>query len=49
MTEIIRSSAVDLAVKIDSRELSSVEVTQAHLERIAAVEPEVHAFLHIDS
>jgi aspartyl-tRNA(Asn)/glutamyl-tRNA(Gln) amidotransferase subunit A len=28
-------------------EVSAVEVTRAHLDRIAAVEPDVHAFLHI--
>ena len=49
MTEIIRASAVDLAAKIKSRELSSVEVTRAHLDRIASVDTEVHAFLYVDS
>jgi len=48
MTDIIRTSAVDLAAKIRSRELSSVEVTRTHLERIATVDPEVHAFLYVD-
>ena len=48
MNEIIGSTAVDLAAKIKSRELSSVEVTRAHLDRIHAVDGEVHAFLHID-
>jgi aspartyl-tRNA(Asn)/glutamyl-tRNA(Gln) amidotransferase subunit A len=46
---IIRATAVDLAAKIKSRELSSVEVTRAHLQRIEAVDPAVHAFLYIDS
>lgn len=36
-----------LADKIHSREVSSVEVTQAHLDRIAAVDSEYHAFLHV--
>ena len=49
MNAIIRATAVDLAAKIKSRELSSVEVTRAHLQRIEAVDPAVHAFLHIDS
>jgi aspartyl-tRNA(Asn)/glutamyl-tRNA(Gln) amidotransferase subunit A len=48
MNEILRATAVELAAKIKSRELSSVEVIRAHLERIAAVDPDVHAFLHID-
>jgi aspartyl-tRNA(Asn)/glutamyl-tRNA(Gln) amidotransferase subunit A len=41
-------TAVDLAAKIHSGELSSVEVTQTHLDRIAAVDDQVHAFLHVD-
>ena len=49
MNAIIRATAVDLAAKIKSRELSSVEVTRAHLQRIEAVDPAVHAFLYIDS
>jgi aspartyl-tRNA(Asn)/glutamyl-tRNA(Gln) amidotransferase subunit A len=49
MNAIIRATAADLAAKIKSRELSSVEVTVAHLQRIEAVDPAVHAFLHIDS
>jgi aspartyl-tRNA(Asn)/glutamyl-tRNA(Gln) amidotransferase subunit A len=46
---IIRATAVDLAAKIKSRELSSVEVTRAHLQRIEEVDRAVHAFLYIDS
>ena len=45
---IIKETAVDLAAKIRSRELSSVEVTQAHLDRIDEVDGDVHAFLHVD-
>ena len=46
---MIKHPAVELAAKIHSGELSSVEVTQAHLDRIAAVDDQVHAFLHVDS
>jgi aspartyl-tRNA(Asn)/glutamyl-tRNA(Gln) amidotransferase subunit A len=49
VSEILRATAADLAGKIRSGELSSVDVTRAHLERIAAVDRDVHAFLHIDS
>jgi aspartyl-tRNA(Asn)/glutamyl-tRNA(Gln) amidotransferase subunit A len=49
VSEIVRASAVELAAKIKSRELSSVEVTRAHLDRIASVDTEVHAFLYVDS
>ncbi|WOF21549.1 Asp-tRNA(Asn)/Glu-tRNA(Gln) amidotransferase subunit GatA [Microbacterium betulae] len=47
MGEIIRLSAADLAEKLASGEVSSVEATQAHLDRIAAVDADVHAFLHV--
>ena len=40
-------SAADLAAKLASGEVSSVEATQAHLDRIAAVDGDVHAFLHV--
>jgi len=47
MTDLTRLSAADLASKLASNEVSSVEATQAHLDRIAAVDGDVHAFLHI--
>ena len=40
-------TAADLAAKIHAREVSSVEVTQAHLDRIGAVNDELNAFLHV--
>jgi aspartyl-tRNA(Asn)/glutamyl-tRNA(Gln) amidotransferase subunit A len=46
--DITRASAAELAHALASRELSSVEVVQAQLDRIAAVDGEVHAFLHVD-
>ncbi len=48
-SELIRLSAADLADKLASGEVSSVEATQAHLDRIAAVDGDVHAFLHVNS
>src|SRR3954471_53456 len=48
MTDLTRMTAADLAAKIKSREVSAVEVTTAHLDRIAAVDERVHAFLHVD-
>ncbi|MFC8193620.1 Asp-tRNA(Asn)/Glu-tRNA(Gln) amidotransferase subunit GatA [Cellulomonas sp. NPDC057328] len=39
--------ASELAQRLGAREVSSVELTQAHLDRITAVEPQVHAFLHV--
>ncbi|QGU04393.1 Asp-tRNA(Asn)/Glu-tRNA(Gln) amidotransferase subunit GatA [Corynebacterium comes] len=40
-------SAAELAEKIHSREVSSREVTQAHLDRIAETDGEINAFLHV--
>lgn len=40
-------SAAELAEKIHSREVSSKEVTQAHLERINATDETLHSFLHV--
>jgi len=45
--ELIRLTAADLADKLASGEVSSVEATQAHLDRIAAVDADIHAFLHV--
>ncbi|MEV7630936.1 Asp-tRNA(Asn)/Glu-tRNA(Gln) amidotransferase subunit GatA [Microbacterium sp. NPDC089318] len=47
MSDIIRLTAAELGEKIAAGEISSVEATQAHLDRIAAVDAEVHAFLHV--
>ena len=49
MTDIITSTAAELADALARKELSAVEVTQAHLDRIAAVDGDVHAFLHVDA
>ena len=48
-TDITRASAAEIADVLARREVSAVEVTQAHLDRIAAVDGEVHAFLHVDA
>ena len=47
MTDLTRLTAAELADRLTAREVTSVEATQAHLDRIAAVEPAVHAFLHV--
>ncbi|MGH3759843.1 Asp-tRNA(Asn)/Glu-tRNA(Gln) amidotransferase subunit GatA [Actinophytocola sp.] len=49
MTEQTRMTAAELAARIHSGEVSSVEVTQAHLDRIAAIDATVHAFLYVDA
>ena len=48
MTDLTRLTAAALADKLTAGEVSSVEVTSAHLDRIAAVDGELHAFLHIN-
>jgi aspartyl-tRNA(Asn)/glutamyl-tRNA(Gln) amidotransferase subunit A len=48
MTDLTRLSAAELAAAIASGETTSVEVTEAHLERISAHDEAVHAFLHLD-
>ncbi len=49
MTDLTRLSAVQTREAITSGSASAVEVTQAHLDRIAAVDGLVHAFLHVDA
>ncbi|MBM0125588.1 Asp-tRNA(Asn)/Glu-tRNA(Gln) amidotransferase subunit GatA [Pimelobacter simplex] len=53
MSELIRKTAAELADMLAAGETTSVEVTQAHLDRIAAVDGDaeagVHAFLHVDA
>src|ERR687894_1251882 len=49
MTPLTQLPAADLASLIHIRETSAVEVVRAHLDRIAAVEPAVHAFLPLDA
>jgi len=45
----IRRSAADLAADLASGATTSVELTQASLDRIAEVDGAVHAFLHVDA
>jgi aspartyl-tRNA(Asn)/glutamyl-tRNA(Gln) amidotransferase subunit A len=45
--ELTRLTAADIAAAVASGEVSAVEVAQAHLDRIVAVDPDVHAFLHV--
>ena len=47
MTDITNLSAAALADRLAAGEISSVEATQAHLDRIADVDGDIHAFLHV--
>jgi aspartyl-tRNA(Asn)/glutamyl-tRNA(Gln) amidotransferase subunit A len=48
MSDLTRLTAHETAAAIKDRTVSAVEVTQAHLDRIAKVDGQVHAFLHVD-
>jgi aspartyl/glutamyl-tRNA(Asn/Gln) amidotransferase, A subunit len=49
MSDVTRMTASEIAALVARGEVSAVEVTQAHLDRIAAVDDRVHAFLHVDA
>ena len=46
-TELTRLTAAQIAAAIRDGEVTAAEVTDAHLARIAEVEPRVRAFLHV--
>jgi aspartyl-tRNA(Asn)/glutamyl-tRNA(Gln) amidotransferase subunit A len=47
MSDLTRMTAAKIASLVASGEVSAVEVTAAHLDRIGAVDTDVHAFLHV--
>jgi aspartyl-tRNA(Asn)/glutamyl-tRNA(Gln) amidotransferase subunit A len=49
MSDLIRRTAAELADALSAGETTSVELTEAYLDRIAAVDGDVHAFLHVDA
>jgi aspartyl-tRNA(Asn)/glutamyl-tRNA(Gln) amidotransferase subunit A len=49
VSDLTRMGAAELAAALSSGETSSVEVTRAHLGRIEAVDPALHAFLVVDA
>ena len=46
-SDLVRQRAATLATAIAEGEVSATEVAQAHLDRIADVDPRVHAFLEV--
>ncbi|HEX2704318.1 MAG TPA: amidase, partial [Candidatus Lustribacter sp.] len=48
-SDLTRASAAELADALGRRDVSAVEATQAHLDRIRAVDGPLHAFLHVDA
>jgi aspartyl-tRNA(Asn)/glutamyl-tRNA(Gln) amidotransferase subunit A len=49
MTDLTHATAAELGRRLAAREVTSVEVTQAHLDRIDAVDKSVNAFLYVDT
>ena len=49
MNELLKKSALELADMLAAGEITSVELTQACLDRIEEVDEKVHAFLHVDA
>jgi aspartyl-tRNA(Asn)/glutamyl-tRNA(Gln) amidotransferase subunit A len=48
-TDLTRSTAAELADLLAQGSVSAREVAQAHLDRTAAVDGEVHSYLHVDA
>ncbi len=48
-TQATRASALEMSDALRAGAITSVQLVQAHLDRIAAVDGPVHAFLHIDA
>ncbi|MDI6910260.1 Asp-tRNA(Asn)/Glu-tRNA(Gln) amidotransferase subunit GatA [Nocardioides sp.] len=46
---ITRRTAAEIADALAAGETTSVEITRAHIDRIAQVDGAVHAFLHVDA
>ncbi len=46
---LVRRTAAEQADALRAGEVSAVELTQAHLDRIADVDTDIHAFLHVDA
>jgi aspartyl-tRNA(Asn)/glutamyl-tRNA(Gln) amidotransferase subunit A len=47
-TDLTHSTAAELAKGLAAGDVTSAELTEAHLDRIDAVDGAVHAFLHVD-
>jgi len=48
-SNVIKQTAAEMAAALADGTTTSVELTQAHLDRIAAVDGAVHAYLHVDA
>ena len=48
-TDLTRLGAAEMARLLAAKEVSSVELTRAHLDRTAEVDGAVHSYLHVDT
>src|SRR3954466_8857291 len=48
MGDVSRASAVAMAEAIRQREISALELADAHLQRIERLNPQLNAFVHVD-
>lgn len=46
-SDLIRLTAAEARIALDARDISAVELTQAHLTRIDAVDADIHAFITV--
>ena len=49
MSDLIHKTAAELAEMLAAGSTTSVDITQAHLDRIAAVDGDLNAFLHVNA
>jgi aspartyl-tRNA(Asn)/glutamyl-tRNA(Gln) amidotransferase subunit A len=49
VSDVTRLTATQVAALVASGDASAAEIARAHLDRIAAVDARVHAFLHVDA
>jgi Asp-tRNA(Asn)/Glu-tRNA(Gln) amidotransferase A subunit family amidase len=49
MDKIIFATIAEIAAGIRAKKFSPVEVVDAHLERVAALQPKLNAFVHLDA
>ncbi|MPV50331.1 Asp-tRNA(Asn)/Glu-tRNA(Gln) amidotransferase subunit GatA [Pseudactinotalea sp. HY160] len=49
MSDLITATAVELSAAMAAGETTSAEITRAHLDRIAAVDGDLHAYLHVNA
>ena len=49
MDKIIFGTIAEIAAGIREKKFSPAEVVEAHLERVAEVQPKLNAFVHLDA